>query len=196
MGRIVKTYLIAVLMFAILACGVLPIPPANRVTPEPGPTPGMPAGAGENVPLSLQTLKNTTYHSPDWGDYQLVDGIYFRTPDHPDASPQLFSSHIFEPAAFGDLNGDSLEDAAVILQTYNGGNGDTKELAAVLNQNGEAANVSTVYLGSRIAVESIQIQAGVITLAVRVHGPNDGLCCPSQVETWRFRLEGQLIRLP
>lgn len=152
--------------------------------------------AGENVPLSLWTLKNARYHSSDWGDYQLVNGIYFRTPDHPDVSPQLFSSQIFEPVAFGDLNGDGLEDAAVILQTYNGGNGDTKELAAVLNQNGEASNVSTVYLGSRIAVDSILIESGIISLSLRVHAPTDGLCCPSQVETWRFRLEGQLIRVP
>jgi hypothetical protein len=182
-----KTYLVAVLMFAILACGVLPVSSATPVTPEAG---------GMNVPLSLLTLKNACYHSPDWGDYELENGIYFRTPDYPDASPQLFSSHIFEPVAFGDLNGDGLQDAAVILQTYNGGNGDTKELAAVLNLNGEAANVSTVYLGSRIAVESILVESGIITLSLRVHGPNDGLCCPSQVETWQFRLEGGLIRLP
>ena len=167
----------------------------ESIRPQPGATGPTSQPAGGNV-LFLWVLKNAVYHSPDWGDFQLVNGTYFRTPDYPDASPQLFATQIFEPVAFGDLNGDGVEDAAVILQTYNGGNGDTKELAAVLNLNGAAYNVSTVHLGSMIALDSVRIQSGVITLSMRLHGPNDGMCCPSQVETWRFRLEDRLIRMP
>ena len=37
----------------------------------------------------------------------------------------------------------------------------------------------------------------MIILDMRVHGPNDPLCCASQLETQRFALQGdQLIRLP
>jgi hypothetical protein len=42
-------------------------------------------------------------------------------------------------------------------------------------------------------VESGVIQGGVITLNMRVQGPNDGMCCPSQQETWTFRLEGRRL---
>lgn len=146
--------------------------------------------------LTLDLLQNAAFHSPDWGDYQLVDGIFYRPPPAPEEAPQLYASQLFL-STFGDLNADGNEDAAVILQTKNGGNGDTKELAVVLDQDGKAVNVSTIYIGSMIAVEAVTIQAGIITLKMRVHGPDDGLCCPSQPETWQLRLENsQLTRLP
>ena len=70
-------------------------------------------------------------------------------------------------------------------------------MAAVINRGGTPDNVSTVSLGDRVVIEAAQIQAGVITLHMRVQGPNDGMCCPSQAETWRFQLEsGSLVRLP
>ena len=98
---------------------------------------------------------------------------------------------------YGDLNGDGLEDAAVLLATQNGGTGVFVELAAMLNRDGRAENVATVPLGDRVVVESGRIHAGVIVLEMRVQGPNDPLCCPSQSETWKFRLQGaDLSRIP
>jgi hypothetical protein len=129
-----------------------------------------------------------------WGDFQLTSGIYYRTPAEPNASPELYSTQLHDLFAYGDLNGDGAEDAAVILRTQNGGNMDTKELAVVLNQNGAPYNIATVELASA-AVQSIQIQAGgIILLQGLTLGPNDPLCCPSQAMTWQFQLQnGQLV---
>ena len=147
--------------------------------------------------LTLTTLQNANYHSPDWGDYQLVDGLYHRPPSAPGESPEAYLTQMIEPAAFGDLNADGLDDAVVFLSTQNGGTGNFREMAAVINRGGMPDNVSTVSLGDRVVIEAAQIQAGVITLSMRVQGPNDGLCCPSQLETWRFQLQaGNLVRLP
>lgn len=55
------------------------------------------------------------------------------------------------------------------------GRGHFVELAAVLNQAGTPYNISTVYLGDRVIVESVQITNGIIILAMRVQGPNDGM---------------------
>ena len=147
--------------------------------------------------LSLSTLKNARYHSLTWGDCQLSDGIFYRTPATSGESAENYSTRLFMSAS-GDLNQDGIEDAAVVLQTRNGGNGDDKELAVVLNQAGAAYNVTTLDLGFPLVVENMQIQpAGVIALNVLALGSNDGLCCPSQKELWRFHLEkNQLIRLP
>ncbi len=157
----------------------------------PGATPA------SSAELSLSALKNAVYHSPDWGDYQLVDGIYYRPPSAPGESPETNMTQLIEPVAVGDLNGDGVPDAVVFLSTQTGGTGNFREMAAVIDRGGSPDNVSTVTLGDRVAIEAAQIDAGVITLNMRVHGPNDGLCCPSQFETWRYRLEaGSLIRLP
>ena len=98
---------------------------------------------------------------------------------------------------FGDIDGDGAEDAIVFLTTQSGGTGHFAELAAVLNQNGNANNASMLSLGDRDVVEAGGIQAGVITLNLRVHGPNDGLCCPSQSATFTYRLDNQqIVQLP
>ncbi|MBI1793229.1 MAG: hypothetical protein HYR70_03445 [Chloroflexi bacterium] len=144
--------------------------------------------------LSMLLIENAQFNSPLWGTFHLTNGIYYRTPNEPNASPDVYSTKLFDSVAYGDLNTDRIEDAVVILQTHNGGNGDTKELAALLNQNGQPYNVSTVDIGSPVAVEGLQIQSGEIIITVRTLGPNDPLCCPSQLTTLQFRLQnGQLI---
>ncbi len=151
----------------------------------------------QGAELTLAILQNAIYHSPDWGDYQLVDGEYRRPPSAPGESPEAYLTRLIEPVAYGDLNGDGVPDAVVFLSTQNGGTGNFREMAAVINRDGSPDNVSTVSLGDRVVIESAQIDSGVITLNMRVHGPDDGLCCPSQFETWRYQLEaGSLIRLP
>ena len=146
--------------------------------------------------LSPDTIKNAEYHSVDFGDYHLADGVYYRTP-LPGESPDQSSTQLAEPIAFGDLNSDGFEDAVVILETRTGGTGVFVELAALLNQNGKADNSSTVSLGDRVKVNALRIQSGTIMLDMIVHGPNDGLCCPTQSEEWRFGLvDTQLIRQP
>jgi hypothetical protein len=146
--------------------------------------------------LTLAQLQNAAYHSATWGDHQLVDGVFYRTPPVVGESPQLYSTQLTMPT-FGDLDGDGFQDAVVLLVSYNGGNGNSKELTAVLDQDGQPVNVSTALVGSLVGVDDIQIQGGGVTLQVRTLGPSDPLCCPSQQETWRFRLDnGQLARLP
>ena len=147
--------------------------------------------------LSQAVLMNGTYRSPDWGEFELTDGVYYRTPSTSQESPETYTTRFHGPIFYGDINTDGLEDALVILGTQNGGSGHLIELAAVLNQNGNAYNVATTSLGDRVVVESGKVENGTIVLNMRVQGPNDGLCCPSQFVTWSFALNGnQLVKLP
>jgi len=163
---------------------------SNLSTPIPG-------SGVESVILSQSVLLNSNYRSPDWGEFQLENGVYYRPPPTTQESPEIYTTRIQEPVFYGDIHSDGLEDALVILHTQNGGSGHFIELAALLNQNGSAYNISTVYLGDRVVVESGEVENGTIVLNMRVQGPNDGLCCPSQSVTWSFVLNGdQLINLP
>ena len=147
--------------------------------------------------LSLDILRNCSYASPDWGEFQLSDGLYYRTPPTSQESPENYTTRLLDLSVFGDLNADGMEDAIVFLVTQNGGTGRFVEMAAVLNLDGIARPVATVYLGDRIMVESGIIQAGQITLNLVVQGPNDGLCCPSQHDTRNYRFDGsQLTQAP
>lgn len=170
-----------------------PTPPALCPTAEtPVPT-GVP---DDNKVLSEAVLNNSHYRSQDFGEFQLTDGIYYRTPPNSQESPEIYTTRIQGPIFYGDINLDGLQDALVILNTQNGGTGHIIELAAVINANGNGNNVATISLGDRVVVESAAVEIGTIVLNMRVHGANDGLCCPSQFVVWNFRLSGdQLIKI-
>ena len=180
MHRTLKFLLIASLL----------VPGCRVFTPEPIPTPASISA------LTLEALSNAEYHSPDWGMFRLMNGVYERPPLNPGETSSVYTTRLLEPAAFGDLNGDGAPDAIVGLGTQSGGTGHFVELAAVLNSDGSPQNVDTLPLGDRVVIEQAAIQDGIITLQMRVHGPTDGLCCPSLLETWQFRLQGDhLIRV-
>jgi hypothetical protein len=171
-------------------CTTAPSPSSDLATPEPYSEP-------ESAALSQSVLVNTNYRSPDWGEFQLQEGIYYRTPPNELESAEVYTTRLIGPILYGDINADGVEDALVILSTQNGGTGHFIELAAVLNENGNARNVATVFLGDRVVVKSGRVENGVIILNMRVQGTNDGLCCPSQPATWNYVLSGdQLIKLP
>jgi len=87
--------------FSYLA--ITPTPPA-LCPPVESPTPTMvPAIVSGSPTLPLTVLYNGIYRLPDWGEFQLTDGVY------------------------------GLEDALVTLNTQSGGTGHFIELAAVLN---------------------------------------------------------------
>jgi len=212
------------LLFSILACGAQPqstqnvtnivnatltaiaqnnpqvVSPPATFTPisvQVQPTATQQVMPGErNFTLSLDILRYGAYRSPDWGEFQLSDGIFYRTPPTSQESPETYSTRLLDTVLYGDINLDGFEDAVVFLSTQNGGVGHFIEMAAVLNMNGSAHNVSTLYLGDRVVVQSGAVQDGLITLNLRVQGPNDGLCCPSQIATWNFHLDsGQLVQI-
>ena len=142
-----------------------------------------------NSTLSLDILRNATYRSPDWGEFQLSDCIYYRTPPTSQESPEAYTTRLLDTVLYGDINQDGLGDAVVFLATQSGGTGTFIEMAVVLNLDGSPVNISTRYLGDRVIVESGTVEGGSITLTLRVQGPNDPLCCPSQIEVRNFFID-------
>ncbi len=149
-------------------------------------------------PLTLEMLQNAEYQTLNYPQkFKLTGGIYFRPPPVKVESQKDWFTKLAEPVVFGDLNNDGLEDAAVILRSRAGGTGVSVDLAVVINDNGKPANVASRYLGDRVQVKSGFIQDGIISLDLLIHGPNDGLCCPTLSLTWRWMLvNDNLIQMP
>jgi len=154
---------------------------------------------GECVPasassLSLEALKNATYPS-EWGEsgaITLTDGGYEGDPFVEGGASRPIVI-LVEPVAFGDLDGDGVEDAAVILAANAGGSGTFISLEAVRNEGGEPVHVATYSLGDRARIESLAIEGGQIVLEMITHGPDDPLCCPTQLVRNVYALEGDTL---
>lgn len=138
--------------------------------------------------LTLDILGNLTYPplSVSEDAITLVDGQYSDEAD-------TIGIGIGDVPVFGDLDGDMVPDAAVILVSSGGGTGVFFDLAAVRNADGEAIAVDTVFLGDRVGIEGMFIREGTIVLDLIEHGPEDPMCCPTESVRRGFVLEGDSL---
>jgi len=129
------------------------------------------------------------------GKIKLGDGTY-KEKIAPDSAAELVIK-LSGKMAFGDLNGDGGEDAAVILVSDPGGSGTFYDLAAVINSNGKAKHTDSVFLGDRVKVEDISIRTGQIVVTIVTHQRTDPLYCPSLEVEQKYALQGNaLVRQP
>ena len=140
--------------------------------------------------LTLEVLKNAEYISewPTGGKAKLTDGTFFEAYDPGSASGIHLT--LREHLVLGDLNGDGIDDAVVILEASGGGSGTFRYVAAVLNAQGQPQHVGSALLGDRVGIESLAIEDGRIVVQMIGHGPGDAACCPTHEQTRAFHLVG------
>jgi hypothetical protein len=99
---------------------------------------------------------------------------------------------------FGDLNGDSKDDVALILTEEPGGSGTFYYVTAALQaKNGTAAGLDAVLLGDRIVPVATTIEGGVITVKYLDRKPGEPFsAAPSVAVTRKFNvMYGGLIEI-
>jgi hypothetical protein len=169
---------------ASLVCGMDPTggePGFQLMLSEPLPEPDVAAATtpetGER--LSREALANASYRS-DWpaaGVAALSGGAYREKYDDASASELVIT--LTDIIAYGDLNGDGVEDAAVVLVTNAGGSGNFYDLAVVLNEAGQPNSVASTFLGDRVVIDKLDIQGGQVVIELITQGPDDPMCCPT-----------------
>jgi len=148
--------------------------------------------------LTEEAVKNAEYESGCIeGAAPMIDGKHYYSPPGdlmPGEEDVEYFTVIEEGLiAFGDLNGDGVDDAAVVLGSWTGGSGYYLGVSALSLQNGVPVNIASECLGDRVLVNSIAIENGEIVLSMVTHGPDDGLCCPTVEEEKRFRFDLDLL---
>jgi heat shock protein HslJ len=141
----------------------------------------------ETAPLTEDALSGATYEVEELGTIQLTDGQYRNQYGEGATQVDLVG---LEAAALGDLNGDGLDDAAVILWWQSGGTGTFIYLAAVVNEGGAPRQAGIAQLGDRVRIEALSIDDGEIVIDAIAHGPDDPMCCPTQIVRSGYALEG------
>ncbi len=105
------------------------------------------------------------------------------------------STTAFGPPASGDLNGDGMSDAAIILMQNPGGSGTFFYAAAAINTPNGASGTNAIFLGDRIAPQNISIANGVIMANYADRKPGEPMSAqPSVGVTKYLRYDGSVLR--
>jgi hypothetical protein len=135
------------------------------------------------APLTPAILKNATYQIPERGAVTLTNGTYQARSGDP------LSVALSDRMAFGDLNGDGSQDAAVILAVNSGGTGVFEYLVVVSDKDNKPQEIASVLLGDRVNIQNLSINKAKIRVKMLKHSPTDPLCCPSEALIQSYRLD-------
>jgi hypothetical protein len=149
--------------------------------------------------LTKEVLMNAEYtyamvSSSEQKTIKLTNGVYEEDLALDSASKlQIKMADIY---ATGDLNGDKVADAVVVLIENSGGTGVFHTLVAVLNEGGKPVSVAEAPLGDRIQLKSLEIKNGEVVLSMVTQGPGDPACCPTKTVTQIYKFDGKRFTLP
>ena len=151
-----------------------------------------PGGEAVSGPADA-ALMNGTYELPDIGSFQLKDGRFEqRTGEGATQVKQVG----LNGSASGDLDGNGTQDAVANLWASTGGTGVFNYLVALLNKDGSLREAASTLLGDRVRVTGLSIQPkGVIVVNYLGPKAGDPACCPSQLITRTYQLDGNTLKL-
>ena len=96
----------------------------------------------------------------------------------------------------GDLNGDGVADAAVVLIRDAGGSGAYYYVAAAINIGGKAEGTNAKFLGDRITLRTIRIVNRQILVTYLDRKPSEPFSAkPTIAVTKRYALQGRVLKL-
>jgi heat shock protein HslJ len=125
-----------------------------------------------------------------------VDGLYEGEPFVPEGAARPRVELLRDLHATGDIDGDGVDDAWVLLNESSGGTGQFLYLGAVSETRGSPRNIGTLAIGDRVKVMSLEAEGGTATLTYVAPGPREPACCPTQMISGVYGLEnGTLTEL-
>lgn len=177
-------------------CSALVLAVLVAMTISCQPTGDREATAEDAEPLAAPTLDeiyNATYHGFEGLDHPvtLVDGRWEGEPYEPGAASRPTVYLVDDLRLTGDVNGDSSDEAVVLLVQQSGGSGAFIYLAVVGHRNGTIESLDTTLVGDRIQLRGAEIDGGRIALEIVRHGPDDPKCCPGELATMEWEMTEQ-----
>ena len=175
----------------LLACGATLLIAACQPSTEAPKAAPQALSAALGAP-TLEELKSATYAGLQdlAGPVTLKGGRWEGEPVEPGAAsrPSVVLAPSFRLA--GDLDGDGVEEAVVVLAQSSGGSGTFDSLAVVKRTPEGLRNVATAALGDRVAIRSARVEGGKLLVSVVRAGEKDAKCCPGELADLRWTLGG------
>jgi heat shock protein HslJ len=146
------------------------------------------------VAPSLEELSSASYTGIYDETVTLVEGRWEGEPFVEGGASRPSVGLVDHFALIGDLDGDGREETTVLLWESSGGSGTRLYLAVMGRSQDDLEDLGTALVGDRVQVRSARIVDGRIELDVVQAGPDDAMCCPSQLATRGWTLgAGNLV---
>ena len=140
-------------------------------------------------------LRNIEYRGIYDNTVLLRDGVYEGKPFVPGGASRPRVELLDMPPVRHDLDGDGIDDAAVLLAESSGGIGVSTFLAVVSCRDGRAVNVGTTGIGNRVMIRSMVGRDRGIVVEIVATGPGEPLCCPTRKVRNKYHLREGRLRL-
>lgn len=189
-------YLSILLALILTGCNLNPgtpaASPAGQTSSPQLPTLTVATPSMEPQGLTLEAIKNNTYFVPYYQKtVTLTDGKY-----ETGSGNDQFYVTLLPQVAFGDLNGDGSQDAAIMLAEYGGGSGVFVSVGAILDQNGTLVQVNNfASIDDRPVIEDLAIKDGKIVLTALIHAPNDPMASPTMKTALTYAVSNSTLWL-
>lgn len=95
--------------------------------------------------------------------------------------------------AVGDLNGDGVNDGAIVYYEEWGGSGAFMRMSVFLCKNGKPSQIGERTLGDRSNTRNLFIKKQVLTLDIMAHGPSDSANDPTVHKVLKYRVKNQKL---
>lgn len=152
------------------------------------------SAAAESGAPSIAELENLAYAGIGDEPVTLVDGQWLGEPVSPGSESRSRVELVRDFRRTGDVGGDGKEKALVILTESSGGTGVFSYLAVVGRRDGRPVGLATAEVGDRVQIRDARVAAGKIELDVVQVGPDDAMCCPTQLATRVFSMSDAALR--
>lgn len=146
-------------------------------------------------PPTVAQLENATFNGILEQPISLSDGTYEGTPFVEGGASRPSVQLWTDLLVFGDLDGSSGDEAAVLLSESSGGSGERVYVSVVGTRDGRAVDLGTMLVGDRVKVRAVSVADGKIAIDVVEAGVQDPACCPTQLARKTYELDGDRLRL-
>ena len=134
--------------------------------------------------LTSAGLQNTSYYAPFLEKtVQLRNGEFSESNENGTSTVTLLSQ-----MAIGDLNGDKIDDAAVLLAENGGGSGVFVSLVVIVSQDAQFTQIGSIQIDDRPRISSLVIEDEKILLEGAIHRINDAMSEPTFRVKQTYRL--------
>ncbi|MEZ5316227.1 MAG: META domain-containing protein [Vicinamibacterales bacterium] len=169
---------------AVTLLAVVGIAPAcgGSGAPTPAATPGEPPTVEELRVATYQGLNGVS------GPVTLDHGMW------EDAASHVAVTFARDYRVVGDLDGHPPDEAVVILTVNSGASGVVSYFAVVTRRDGRLVNLATTPIGDRVELRHVRIEGRRLVADVVQAGPDDPMCCPGELTSRSWTLEGDTLR--